>query len=184
MDNPTTLIVAIMYVTIISIGLSNLLMALSDIIGRRVVFPDKIHLSWLVLLTLAYFGFFWQTTLILEVENWQFLYFVAFLLGPVCLLFATNMLISMPEYAEQKREHFLEISNRSFLLLGLFFGWIVGLDVVTASVAGPTFTAALFALLCAVLMLSNSYPVQKSGFYAACVVFLVSMALNLRADVF
>jgi len=179
MDNPTTLMVAIMYVTIISIGLSNLLMALSDIVGRRVVCPDKIHVSWLLLLTLAYFGFYWQTTLILEVDNWQFLSFVAFLLGPVCLLFATNMLISMPEGDEQKREHFIDISNRSFLLLALFFGWIVGLDVVTASVSSSTFTAALFATLCVLLMLSNAYRVQKFGSYAAWVLMLVSMGLDV-----
>ena len=69
MDNPTTLLVAIMYVTIISIGLSNLLMALSDLVGGRLkVKPDRVHTSWLLLLLFAYFNYFWQTTAILEID--------------------------------------------------------------------------------------------------------------------
>ena len=178
MDNPTTLIVAIMYVTIISIGLSNLLMALSDIVGGRVVCPDRVHLSWLLVLTLAYFGFYWQTTLILEVENWQFLYFIAFLIGPVCLLFATNMLICMPEADDLSRQHFIEIGKRSCLLLGLFLGWIVGLDVLTESVGTPTYAAALFVLLCAVLMVTSAYRIQQAGSFAAWALLLVSLSLN------
>ena len=35
MDNPTTLLVAIMYVTIVATGLVNLLMTLSDIVAAR-----------------------------------------------------------------------------------------------------------------------------------------------------
>ena len=100
MDNPTTLLVAIMYVTIISIGLSNLLMTLSELAGGRAHSPDKVHLSWLILLLFAYLSYFWQTTVILDVENWQFISFIAFLIGPICLLFATNLLIVLPENEE------------------------------------------------------------------------------------
>ena len=35
MDNPTTLLVAIMYVTIIATGLMTVLMTLSDIVGKK-----------------------------------------------------------------------------------------------------------------------------------------------------
>ncbi len=76
MDNPTTLLVAIMYVMIISIGLSNLLMVISELAGGRKPLPDRIHLSWLLLLLFAYFGHFWQTTEILDIDNWKFLGFI------------------------------------------------------------------------------------------------------------
>jgi hypothetical protein len=35
MNNPTTLLVAIMYVTIVATGLINTLMTVSDIVGRK-----------------------------------------------------------------------------------------------------------------------------------------------------
>ena len=81
MDNPTTLLVAIMYVMIISIGLSNLLMVISELAGGRKPLPDRIHLSWLLLLLFTYFGHFWQTTEILDIDNWKFLGFIGFLVS-------------------------------------------------------------------------------------------------------
>ena len=61
MDNPTTLLVAIMYVTIVATGLVNLLMTLSDIVAARRK-TDPLHTGWIVILLLAYLGFFWETT--------------------------------------------------------------------------------------------------------------------------
>ena len=57
MDNPTTLLVAIMYVTIVATGLVNLLMTLSDIVATRRM-TDPLHTGWILILLLAYLGFF------------------------------------------------------------------------------------------------------------------------------
>jgi len=179
MDNPTTLLVAIMYVTIISIGLSNLLMTLSNIAGGRQANPDKLHLSWLLLLLFAYFNFFWQTTIILEFENWQFSYFVGFLLGPICLLFGTNLLISMPDSSDSPAaEHYLEISSRAFLLIGLFFAWIIGLDYVSGDVTSATLNSAFVLALCITLMISQSYKVHKFGAVIGWLLLLFGLVLN------
>ena len=62
MDNPTTLLVAIMYVTIVATGLVNVLLALSDIVGGKSK-SDALHTGWLVLLLLAYLSFFWEILL-------------------------------------------------------------------------------------------------------------------------
>jgi hypothetical protein len=65
MDNPTTLLVAIMYVTIVATGLVNVLMTLSDIVGGKLR-TDSIHTSWIVLMLLAYLSFFWETRATLD----------------------------------------------------------------------------------------------------------------------
>ena len=99
MDNPTTLLVAIMYVTIVATGLVNILMTLSDIVGgkRR---TDPIHTGWIVLLLIVYLGFFWETTAILDIEGWDFLSFISFIIGPIVLLFATNLIASPADTEE------------------------------------------------------------------------------------
>jgi len=176
LDNPTTLIVAIMYVTILSIGLGNLLMALSELVGGRKALPERVHLSWLLFMLLAFCNYFWQATLILEFDNWQFLPFIGFLLGPICLLFAINLLIDLPDGdAQANRNAFLQNSNRFFLLLGLFNVWIVGLDYVTAELSAITSIPVAMALLCFGLMVTKSMPVHKAGAAAAWLILLAGL---------
>ena len=180
MDNPTTLLVAIMYVTIISIGLSNLLMALSDVVGGRLnVKPDRVHTSWLLLLLFAYFNYFWQTTAILEIDDWQFLSFIGFLTGPMFLLFGTNLLVVMPDSHDfSPKDHYMQQSNRFFLLLCLFNLWIVGLDYFSDNVTAETWLSATIALLCFTLMASDSYRVHKLGAAVGWVLIIASAGLG------
>ena len=179
MDNPTTLLVAIMYVTIISIGLSNLLMTLSELAGGRANSPDRVHLSWLILLLFAYLSYFWQTTVILDVDNWRFISFIAFLIGPICLLFATNLLTVLPETEDvSPTEHYMKHSNRFFLLMCAFYAWLVGLDFVADSLSAQTWLAGVIAIFLLVLMASDSYRVHKIGAPAGWVLLLASTALS------
>jgi hypothetical protein len=54
MDNPATLLTAIMFVTILGMGIGNLLMTCAEIAGGlRQPPPERIQLSWIVLLLLA-----------------------------------------------------------------------------------------------------------------------------------
>ena len=180
MDNPTTLLVAIMYVTIISIGLSNLLMTLSELAGGRKPSPDPVHLSWLLLLLVAYLGYYWFTADILGVEDWRFIGFAGFLIGPILLLFGTNLIIVLPApEGLPSTEHYMQKSSRFFVLLALFNLWIVGLDFVTESVSIGTYGAALVTLFCFGLAASSSYNVQKAGAAVAWLLFLGNLGLQI-----
>ena len=180
MDNPTTLLVAIMYVTIISIGLSNLLMALSELVGGRLnTKPDRVHISWLFLLLFAYFSYFWQTTAILEIDDWQFVSFIVFLTGPMCLLFGTNLLVVMPDSHDfSPKDHYMQQSNRFFLLLCLFNLWVIGLDVFSDNTTVQTWLSGSIALLCFVLMASDSYRVHKVAAPVGWVLILASAGVG------
>ena len=180
MDNPTTLLVAIMYVMIISIGLSNLLMVISELAGGRKPLPDRIHLSWLLLLLFAYFGHFWQTTEILDIDNWKFLGFIGFLVGPIILLFATNLLIIMPDdSADDAGTHYLLQSNRFFLLMALFTAWIVVLDVLAGEIGLLAYIAAALIALFITLVISNSRRLHVLGAVAGWLLYLADAVVTM-----
>jgi hypothetical protein len=179
MDNPTTLLVAIMFVTIVVTGLVNLLMCLSELVAGNSK-TDPLHTSWMVLLLFAYLHFFWQTTLILEVEGWGFLSFIGFIIGPIALLFATNLLIATPggDEASMLDEYYFELSGRFFLLLFLVQFWTVCLDAVFRSIGYLTWLAGSMAILFLVLAISRNYRVHLSGAVLAGVVLLARTVLQ------
>ena len=178
MDNPTTLLVAIMYVTIVATGLINLLMMLSDIVGGRRK-TDPLHTGWIVLLLLAYFDFFWETTAILDIEGWDFLSFLCFIIGPIALLFATNLIASSadPDEGKMLDQYYFEQSARFFLWLGLTHVWIVGLDVVFESVSYMTYLTAIIGCLFVFLMLSKSYRTHVTGLVIVGLAFVSRIVL-------
>lgn len=180
MDNPTTLLVAIMYVTIVATGLVNILMTLSDIVGgqRR---TDPVHTGWIVLLLITYFSFFWGTTAILDIEGWNFLAFISFIIGPVILLFATNLLLapSEEEGVATMDENYFKQSGRFFLLMSLVQAWTIGLDVVFKHIGGLTYLAAGVGVVLLVLMVSKNYKLHLAGLIAVTLVVLARIALQI-----
>ena len=105
MDNPATLLVAIMFVTILAMAIGNILMASAEIAGGlRRPMPERIQLSWIFLMLFALLSLFWETTVLLEVENWLFIEFLYVIAGPMVLLFATSV-ITAPTHDEQGGEN-------------------------------------------------------------------------------
>ncbi|MFC1690362.1 hypothetical protein ACFL07_12040 [Pseudomonadota bacterium] len=178
MDNPTTLLVAIMYVTIVATGLVNVLMALSDIVGGKNK-SDSLHTGWLVLLLLAYLSFFWETTAILEIEGWDFLAFVSFIMGPIVFLFATNLITSPNEVEEEPMgSYYFEQGSRFFMLLCLVQIWIIGLDVVFSTIGYATYLTAGIGILLLVMMISRNHRLHVTGLAILLSAFLARIVLR------
>jgi len=179
MDNPTTLLVAIMYVTLVVTGIVNILMFLSDLVAGNSK-TDPVHTSWITLLLFAYLNFFWHTTLILEIEGWDFLTFTGFIVGPIILLFATNLIVAAPEGSRQSMldEYYFEISARFFLLLLLVQLWTIGLDTVFGAIGYQTYLAGLLGILFLVLMISKNYRVHISGAVLGWLAFAVNAVIQ------
>ncbi len=179
MDNPTTLLVAIMFVTIVVTGLVNILMFLSDLVaGKSKTGP--LHVNWIALLLVAYLNFFWQTTLILEIEGWGFLSFVGFIIGPITLLFATNVLIAVPEGSERTTldRHYFKLSGRFFFLLLLVQVWVVCLDISFDSVSNLTWLAGLMGAVFLMLVISRNHKVHLAGTILAWIVLITRTVLQ------
>jgi hypothetical protein len=153
-----------MFVTIVVTGLVTILMFLSNLVAEKSK-TDALHASWITLLLLYYLNFFWQTTLILEIEGWDFLSFIGFIIGPIILLFATDLLVAAPkagELAMPDRHHF-EFSGRFFFLLLLVQIWTICLDIAFDAVSYQTWLAGLMGLVFIVLVISRNYKAHLAG---------------------
>ena len=164
MDNPTTLLVAIMYVTIVATGLMGVLMSLSDMVARTQT-SDPVHRAWIIILLMMYFSFFWETTVILDMSSWSFLTFLGFIFGPVVLLFATNLIIAPANVGQDGgvRAHYLAQTGRFFALMSIVQFWIVGLDVLLGPINYLTYITAATGLLFLTLALSRNYRLHVGG---------------------
>ncbi len=181
MENPTTLLVAIMFVTIIGIGIGNVLMALSDIVGGlRHPSPDRIHISWIILMLAAYLALFWETRAILDIADWLYAQYLYILAGPILMLFAANLAISpQPNGSDREpRAHYLEISRRLFVMLALLQVWMLLLDVVYQSLTLVSVFDALKLVLFIGLSSIQNYRLHAIGAALGWLVYLLPMALQ------
>ena len=96
------LLVALMYITILSMGIGNVLATLARVVrrGREAEF-DRVHVAWIALLLVAHLNLFWHTLDLFSVEQWGFFGFLYVIAGPTLLFFATDVLVAeRPDSAE------------------------------------------------------------------------------------
>ena len=133
MEVSSALLVAMMFVVLLTIGIGNILMSLASMVDRRSpVSASGIHISWIVLLLLVYFSLFWHTVDVLSVEEWTFGEFLYVILGPVLILFASQVLLPNPSDpdAGELNERYFEVSRPFFLLLAASQLWVNGVDLL------------------------------------------------------
>jgi hypothetical protein len=180
MDNPATLLTAIMFVTVLGMGIGNLLMACADIAGGlRQPRPARIQLSWIVLLLLAMLNLFWEATAILDVEDWEFLDFLYMILGPMVLLFAAGVIIAPVAEREAPQAHYLSMSGRFFLMLAVQEAWLLGLDVQFDMLSLASVLDGTLLILFVVLSLSKNYRLHLVGNVIAWAGFVAPLPLRM-----
>ena len=90
MEVSSSLLVAIMFVIILSMGIGHILVAAAAMVDRRVAQRiDVLHVNWTLLLLLVYFNFFWHTLDLLATEDWVFASFLYMMAGAILIYFAT-----------------------------------------------------------------------------------------------
>ncbi|MGB5278299.1 MAG: hypothetical protein WBO73_03370 [Gammaproteobacteria bacterium] len=166
MDNPTTLLVAIMFVTVLAMAIGNILMVCAEIAGGlRRPMPERIQLSWIFLMLFALLSLFWETTALLEVEQWLFVEFLYVIAGPMVLLFATSV-ITAPASDQESIEshgHYFELCPRFFIMLALHEVWILGIDYWYATFSTRSLIGAAMLVLYLILAFSGSLRVHVAG---------------------
>ena len=133
MEISRSLLVAMMFVVILSIGIGTILSSLAGIINRRMWTKfDRIHLQWLFLILLAHFNLFWHTVDILSVDDWGFAGFLYIITGPILIFFATNVLV--PDDARLQSGDvdnlYFDVSPQFFRLLAAMQVWVLGGDLL------------------------------------------------------
>ena len=158
MDVSSSLLVAMMFVMVLSIGIGNILMGLSSLLNQRSPREiDWLPTSWVLLLLLQHLHLFWHTLTILEQEQWGFGGFLYVVMGPIFLLLATSLLLADPVYSgpADAREHYFRVGTRFFSIMALFMLWMIGVDFVLGSgLTAAGLWNAVFAVV--FLVLANS----------------------------
>jgi hypothetical protein len=130
-DLNNSMLVAMMFVMVLSIGIGNILMSLSSLVDRRTrAAVHWIPTTWLVLLLLQHFGMFWNTLAILEAKEWDFAGFLYIVSGPMILFLATAVMLPGPPDAESENPnaHYLGVARQFYSLLALLMLWTIGAD--------------------------------------------------------
>ena len=166
MDNPTTLLTAIMFVTILGMAIGNLLVVLAEIAGGlRKPVPERIHLSWIILMLLALLGLFWKTTLLLDLEDWAFRDFLYMICGPILMFFAASVVgVPAPDgESAGEHAHYFSLSGRFFVMLALYQVWVIGFDLINDTVALPTMISGAMLAVFIALALSRNIRLHIAG---------------------
>ena len=157
MDVTHSLLVAIMFVGVLSMGIGSILSALPKLLDRRLQLElHWIPVSWLFLLLLEHFNLFWHTIDLLAIEEWSFGAFLYVIAGPILLFAATSLMIPDPASAGsvEYRSHYFDGARPFFSILAALMVWEVGVDLVlgtglTVAVAWNAAALALFLALAA-----------------------------------
>jgi len=181
MQISTTFLVALMFVTILTLGIANLLVALASIVGRPVnEKKDWIPTAWKVLMLLLHLNVFWHTSAILSVESWGFAGFLYIIAGPILLFFSVSVLLAGNEsQVEEPLIQFTTNSHRFFQLLAIIQIWIIGSDFLLGKgfSLSSLFNLALM-LLALILMLSKRPNYHTIGLVAAWLIVLSILSLR------
>ena len=166
-----TILVALMFVTILSMGIGNILGTMAEIFhhsetGHR----SRIHVAWIVLVLLVHFNIFWNTKALLEVEQWSFGGFLIAIAGPVLLFLATSVLLNRPPSPEtgDQQDLFTQLCRRFFIIFGLLQIWVVSAGFAMTGAYVPTdLVNVIFFVLAILLAINRSSRVQLIGLITA-----------------
>lgn len=182
MEVSPSLLVAIMFVTILSMGIANLLVGLSSLVDRRTnLKPFGVHTGWVVLLLLIYLNQFWNLFSIFEITSWQFLDFLLALSGPVILFFATSVILPQAtnEDAGDMRAHYFNVSRQFFQYMALLQIWAAVTDLLLLQNLRPlTIVNGLFFVFFLALATNAKEKLHRTALGVAWTLFVVMMALQ------
>jgi hypothetical protein len=179
MEVSTSILVALMFVTLLSMGIGNIINTLSSVIekGKESGYTF-IQVGWFVLLLMTSFNMFWHTLELLAKDDWKFIAFLYMMVGPIILYFASSILISSKD-TQRKSE--VESGIRSHFLIAVFLlqVWIITVDIILGDneVQFNIFNIILSVILI-VLINTSKIAIQRYGIIIS--LALVFIAIILR----
>ena len=180
MDNISTLLVAFMFITILTLGIAGVLAELAEVVRnveRRD--RDKLLVGWALLLLFAYFTLFWHTADITLLEEWDFSLFLFAETGPVLLLFATQIMLGALAADPGGEEESAVRQSRFFVIFGLLQAWSIAAGIVIGVGFGPASAIDAVALVtCLVLAASKSRTVHYAGLAIIWLGYIASAVLD------
>ena len=178
MEVSTSLLVALMFVTLLSMGIGNVLNTLSVIVekGKKSGY-SKLQVGWLGLILLSYFNMFWHIIDLLSIDKWGFPGFLYMMSGPLLIYFATSILIST--HSEDEIKETL-VKPRFFAVFIVLQAWIITVDIMLEkSIVEHSLLNVIMIFIAFVLMSKQDETIQRYGLMVSLVV--VTLAIILRS---
>ena len=177
----TTMLVIVMFATIITLGMANTLMAIAGLFNES---KDKLQYwvnnSWLLWLFIMHLNMYWYSSHIARVEQWGFPGFLHIIIGPVILFFATSIFLNRDQADDDSAEAaYFNVSRKFFIFFALLQLWIISTDYVFES--GFTGSAAFNLALAAtgfILSSSRTPRFHQVGAILAWALILIPMLLR------
>lgn len=186
MEISYTLIVALMFITILSFGLAGLLTSLADIINNKNnISVSMVHLAWIVVLLIIHFNMAWHAVLITNIDTWSYDAFIIIVLGPMLAFFATSIIspgVSDNETPEILESNYLDIKQRFFVIFGLIQIWTLCADyILQRGITGSGIFNVTLLLLAITMYNSNKYQTHFIGVAIASLLYITAIVLRSLA---
>ena len=179
MENINTLLVAFMFITILTLGIAGVLTELADVVrneGRKQ--RDRLLVGWAVLLLFANFTLFWHTADIALLGEWDFKLFLFAETGPVLLLFATQIMVSALRDERKGAPDASIHQSRFFIMFGLLQAWSIAADFVLGIGFNPgSVLNAIVLLTCLLLARSTRRRLHNAGLGVVWITYIASAFL-------
>lgn len=178
-----TLIVALMYVTVLSFGLASVLTSLSLIIKRgNGINVSNTHLNWLLILLLVHFNMVWHAVLFTNIESWSYHSFLLIVLGPALAFFSANILAPEPitgTSAELQSEQYFSFIRQFLILFGAIQLWAISADFILGrGTTGSAVFNMVLAILAFILFQSRSFKTHTICIYVIWLIYITTIALR------
>jgi predicted membrane protein len=179
MDNINTLLVAFMFITILTLGIAGILTELAEVVRNVHVKRDRLLIGWAILLLFAYFVLFWHTADITLLEEWDFWLFLFAETGPVLLLFATQIMLGALTDESDTAQDKIVRQGRFFVMFGLVqlwsitAGFVVGVGFPIASVLDT-----IVFVTCMFLAFSSSKQLHVWGLAVVWIAYIAGAVLE------
>jgi hypothetical protein len=182
-DNINTLLVAFMFITILTLGIAGVLAELAEVV-RHVDRKDRdrLFIGWTLLLLFAYFTLFWHTADITLVEDWDFGLFLFAETGPVLLLLATQIMLGALAADPEPSQVNSVRQERFFVIFALVQAWSIAAGFVLG--VGFTLASALdlvVLLTCLALATAKSRAFHTAGLVIVWLAYLASAVVEIQA---
>jgi hypothetical protein len=146
--------VQVLVAIILGLGMTELLRGYADFLR-----PGKRHFSvvlfgfslWLFLALIQFWWFGWRFSV---VTTWEFYGLLFYLLGPTILFLLSRLTFPNPAETQNLVEYYSEVASRLWALVGVFYIYAIGSNVLLLGVpiwsSGPASQAflAIYAVIC------------------------------------
>ena len=178
-----TLIVALMYVTILSFGLASLLSSLSSLIKKdNNIKVSGVHLHWIIILLVIHFNMTWHAVYLADLETWTYVNFILVVLGPILGSFAATVLTPFSTDDSTKESlvnEYLSIKPQVLLLFISIQCWILLADrILERGLVGSAIINVALILLSVFLLISKKYRLHQVGIGFLWIILLTGIVMR------